>query len=369
MEEIEALEERELDDTIEEEEELEDEGEYDLEAGGGVFGGGRRLSEGCAHDLRSDKHKPPGRGFLKRITSMNLGLGRRQSRDEDDLMAASLIPPGQRRTPSQDRSSWLSPSGPPKSPHKQRASISYPIIPGHGRKFSDDLTGRDRLMPRSLDLRRASMSSASSADGLIHHWRGNLGLVPMDTTNLPLSASIFSSTSNQGGNDAQNEIDEGKEISYIWTANSDYGKVLRIGFKKRISALWLEAHGLRQYVELNMTAFEKILKKYDKNTNSKVRGGFLFLLFFVEAGTYETDVLVIRIFSQLKKKYISEQVLTSSPWTESSKVDLDAFIDKVHFVYARIAAGGDIELAKQQLRAQLREKVRFDSGSRSLSRY
>jgi phosphate transporter len=42
---------------------------------------------------------------------------------------------------------------------------------------------------------------------------------------------------------------------------------------------------------------------------------------------------------------------------EKSKEDLDAFIDCVHFLYARVAAGGDMELAKQQLRAQLREKV------------
>jgi phosphate transporter len=50
-------------------------------------------------------------------------------------------------------------------------------------------------------------------------------------------------------------------VSYIWTANSDYGKVVRIGFKKRIAALWLEGNSLGQYTELNMTAFEKILKK------------------------------------------------------------------------------------------------------------
>lgn len=33
-------------------------------------------------------------------------------------------------------------------------------------------------------------------------------------------------------------------------------------------------------------------------------------------------------------------------------------MDQILYLYARVAAGGDIELAKQQLRAQLREKVR-----------
>lgn len=328
MEEIGVLEERELDDTIEEEEEEEeelyDEREDDLEAGGG-----RRLS-GSAHDFRSSNYKAPKRGILKRITSMHLGLGKSQSRDEDDLMAASLIPAAQRRTPSQDRSSWLSNAG-PRSPHKQRAALLPPTSPSHVRKSSDDLSSRDRMTTRSTDPRRASMSSVSSLEVMPFFRRGHLGLVPMDTTNLPLSASVFSASSHERSHDEGTGIDEGKEVAYIWTANSDYGKVLRIGFKKRISALWLEAHSLRQYVELNMTAFEKILKKYDKNTNSK-----------------------------LKKRYISEQVLTSTPWREESKEDLDVFIDKIHFVYARVAAGGDIELAKFQLRAQLREKIVVD---------
>lgn len=34
-------------------------------------------------------------------------------------------------------------------------------------------------------------------------------------------------------------------------------------------------------------------------------------------------------------------------------------MDQILYLYARVAAGGDVELAKQQLRAQLREKVSF----------
>jgi hypothetical protein len=63
--------------------------------------------------------------------------------------------------------------------------------------------------------------------------------------------------------------DDGRAV-FVWTANNDYATVVRIGFKKRISALWLEAYALKQYVDLNLTAFEKILKKFDKNTGNKV---------------------------------------------------------------------------------------------------
>lgn len=65
-------------------------------------------------------------------------------------------------------------------------------------------------------------------------------------------------------------------------------------------------------------------------------------------------------FPQLKKQYIANSVLTSPPWTNESKAHLDELTDRIVYLYARIAAGGDLELAKQQLRAQLREKIVVD---------
>jgi phosphate transporter len=41
-------------------------------------------------------------------------------------------------------------------------------------------------------------------------------------------------------------------------------------------------------------------------------------------------------------------------------------MEKILYLYARVAAGGDLELAKQQLRAQLREKVRESCWERQL---
>ena len=42
-------------------------------------------------------------------------------------------------------------------------------------------------------------------------------------------------------------------------------------------------------------------------------------------------------------------------------------MEKILYLYARVAAGGDLELAKQQLRAQLREKVRRPYGKHQIS--
>jgi phosphate transporter len=281
--EISVLEERELEDVIEEEDEdAEDEGgndgdhfrSDDVEAGRRFShedhaGGASRFASG------PPKIRKQPSGFMRRLAAMRphgLGLNRRESRDETDLLEAALMPALHLRTPSQDPGSLAVNNGPKSPKITKRASFAAPTSPSHRRKSSDDYFSRERSGSRSNADRRLSMSSVSSGDwGHRAEYRGNLGLVPMDCSNLGLSSSIFSEGAGGGGGALSASVAGSlPPIAYVWTANSDYGKVIRIGFKKRISALWLEAHSLRQYVELNMTAFEKILKKYDKNTNSKV---------------------------------------------------------------------------------------------------
>ncbi|GMK53595.1 hypothetical protein CspeluHIS016_0101810 [Cutaneotrichosporon spelunceum] len=176
--------------------------------------------------------------------------------------------------------------------------------------------------------RRGSVSSFSSGGGL---WRSSsrrahkLGLEPMDPSAYPdwLKDELSKASDVESANV--------KHVYYVWRGNTDYAIVLRIGMKKRISALWLDLYALKQYVDLNYTAFQKILKKYDKNTNSK-----------------------------LKKPYTSDEVLKTYPWTDEAKAELDLFLNKVLFLYRRVVAGGDEEVAKEQLRAQLRERVVVD---------
>jgi phosphate transporter len=83
----------------------------------------------------------------------------------------------------------------------------------------------------------------------------------MDPTSIPpiIAMSRYHQNQNENAEDESGEMEQ--RPVYVWTANNDYGTVLRIGFKKRISAVWLEAYALKQYVDLNLTAFEKILKK------------------------------------------------------------------------------------------------------------
>jgi phosphate transporter len=135
---------------------------------------------------------------------------------------------------------------------------------GRGRRSSDFESSEDG--PSNARDRRTSLSSTSSHDRDINlSVRSNLhslGLVVMDPSEVP--DWLY-----QTGRDEEEDTEQ-KEPVYIWTGSGNYGTFARIALKKKISRVWLDTYSLKQYVDLNLTAFEKILKKYDKNTNSKV---------------------------------------------------------------------------------------------------
>lgn len=243
------------------------------------------------------------------------GVGRRSSVTGDHAAAVfeSTLPANVRTSSSRRRSiayaddDQLSPGTRTKP------------LPTRGRALSE--------VSSADDVRRQSFSTLSSAGA----WRPsmsihshNLGLVPIDPSSYP-----------EWLKEEVQHDEEAVGLSpgdyYNWTGNGDYATVLRIGFKKRISALWLDLYALKQYVDLNFTAFEKILKKYDKNTKNK-----------------------------LKKEYIQEKVLTTYPWTDEAKRELDLLLNRTLFLYRRVVVAGDEELAKEQLRAQLRERIVVD---------
>ena len=88
----------------------------------------------------------------------------------------------------------------------------------------------------------------------------------------------------------------------------------------------------QSFLVINLDQLETMLTyRYDKNTNSK-----------------------------LKKDYVSNTVLPSPPWSDDSRTALDALLDRIIFLYRRVVTSGDEDLAKEQLRSQLREKVVVD---------
>ncbi|ORY35603.1 SPX domain-domain-containing protein [Naematelia encephala] len=279
---------------------------------------------GEADALISSQNLPATRPTMKsRESFMNRlkPFGRkRRGAHEVDILEASFAPNlrqvrsrsesrngGSSLADSQDREGSM-------SPYRGRVHRS-----SRGRR-SSDLDSDEGVLQHE---RRTSISSNSS-HGDIASWSRarvhSLGLVPMDPNAIPSWAK-----------EGVDEQAPGRPRPiYVWTDKSDYGMVSRISFKKRLSDLWVEAYALKQYVDLNLQAFGKILKKYDKNTNSK-----------------------------LKQDYLNK-VMQSYPWLPESKEELDLLLARVLFLYRRVAAQGDEETAKDQLRSQLREKVVVD---------
>lgn len=74
------------------------------------------------------------------------------------------------------------------------------------------------------------------------------------------------SASSQGSNSQRNARDSSAALSggedTVWWSHSDWAVDTRITFKLRLQALYRELSQLKEYIQLNMTGFRKICKKY-----------------------------------------------------------------------------------------------------------
>jgi hypothetical protein len=85
---------------------------------------------------------------------------------------------------------------------------------------------------------------------------------------------------------------------------------------------------LRSFIQLNKTGFEKVLKKYDKIMDRK-----------------------------LKKTYLNKYVYPAYPFQQSTMDALARNIERMESAYAQIGTKGNIVEAKRELRLHLREHV------------
>ncbi|KIP11029.1 hypothetical protein PHLGIDRAFT_114938 [Phlebiopsis gigantea 11061_1 CR5-6] len=117
----------------------------------------------------------------------------------------------------------------------------------------------------------------------------------------------------------------------VWTAKSDYAMDVQLLFKRRIANLYLSLTSLRSYVELNYSGFRKILKKYDKVTDSN-----------------------------LKDHYLHDVVEQAVPFTQGAKDRLNHGVEALVQLYARCVTKGDAAMAKRQLRMNQREHIAWE---------
>ncbi|EPQ53940.1 SPX-domain-containing protein [Gloeophyllum trabeum ATCC 11539] len=117
----------------------------------------------------------------------------------------------------------------------------------------------------------------------------------------------------------------------VWTSRSNYAMDVRLLFKRRITTLYVSVTSLKSYVEVNYSGFRKILKKYDKVTES-----------------------------ELKDQYLREVVEQTPPFTQQSKDTLNDAITRLVNLYAKCVTQGDLRAAQRQLRLYQREHVAWE---------
>jgi phosphate transporter len=105
-------------------------------------------------------------------------------------------------------------------------------------------------------------------------------------------------------------------------------EVALVDMRKRAVDLFVLLSELKSFVALNLTAFGKILKKYDKITHS-----------------------------DLKRSYISDVVNRTYPFSNTTKSELNNRIQTVERIYAQLATNNNLDDAINELKSHLREHI------------
>ncbi|WFD29233.1 low-affinity phosphate transporter [Malassezia sp. CBS 17886] len=114
----------------------------------------------------------------------------------------------------------------------------------------------------------------------------------------------------------------------VWTSPDPYAVDMRITLRRQLTELYTYLSELQQYAQLNLTGMKKILKKYDKTTNSRLRDA-----------------------------YIGQMVLTKYPFQTQAAHRVEEYMDEIVYLYGRVVTRGDDDKARTQLQSQLREEV------------
>ena len=101
-----------------------------------------------------------------------------------------------------------------------------------------------------------------------------------------------------------------------------------VSLKKRTVSVYVSLCELRSFIQLNKTGFEKVLKKYDKILDRK-----------------------------LKSQYLNKYVYPAYPFQQSTMDRLTQKLQHVEHAYSQICTKGDVAEGKRELRLHLREHV------------
>ncbi|KAI0648667.1 Sodium/sulfate symporter [Trametes meyenii] len=117
----------------------------------------------------------------------------------------------------------------------------------------------------------------------------------------------------------------------VWTSRNNYAQDTQLLFKRKITRTYVFATSLRSYVELNYAGFRKILKKYDKVTDS-----------------------------DLQDQYLHGVVEQAVPFQQTTKDRLNGKIAQLVELYSRCVTKGDAVEGRRQLKLHQREHIAWE---------
>ncbi|KAI9456787.1 SPX-domain-containing protein [Russula earlei] len=117
----------------------------------------------------------------------------------------------------------------------------------------------------------------------------------------------------------------------IWTSKKNFATDTQLLFKRRITNLYVQVSALRSYVELNHSGFRKVLKKYDKVTESSLQAHYLH------------DILEL-----------------SPPFDQTSRARIADAQAALLQLYAKCVTHGDTAAAQRYLKLHLREHIAWE---------
>ncbi|GAA5805966.1 hypothetical protein HPULCUR_011493 [Helicostylum pulchrum] len=204
----------------------------------------------------------------------------------------------------------------------------------------DELVGDFEYLNRhdaaiAAQLRRLSSVSSSEfhTEESDRHIRSNTNQLPRRESNVEgdsfLPANIISK--NVTDTDPENNTVGGAIPTSssgrgpLWPKDAMYDVA---ELRKRTIDIFVLLSELKSFVALNLTAFAKILKKYDKITNNN-----------------------------LKRYYTTTYVSKAYPFKSATKTRLNERIQQTERAYAILATGNDLDLAIEELKTHLREHI------------
>ncbi|KAH9981901.1 SPX domain-containing protein [Russula compacta] len=117
----------------------------------------------------------------------------------------------------------------------------------------------------------------------------------------------------------------------IWTSKKHFATDTQLLFKRRITNLYVQVSALRSYVELNYSGFRKVLKKYDKVTESSLQAHYL------------------------------HDILEPTPgFDQASRARIADALSALLQLYSKCVTHGDTAAAQRYLKLYLREHIAWE---------